>query len=147
MPDHPKIGEILSRLADGEGLRAICRSPGMPTASCVIKWTMQDDEFRKQYADARARGYELMADELVEISDDNRNDTSVDDEGNERTNHDVIARSRLMVDTRKWILAKMLPKVYGEKITQEHTGADGAALPGITVSFVQPDSQKQSKPD
>jgi hypothetical protein len=31
-------------------------------------------------------------------------------------------RSRMRIDTRKWILAKMLPKVYGERVEQHHTG-------------------------
>ena len=33
----------------------------------------------------------------------------------------AISRSRLQVDTRKWILSKMLPKLYEEKI-EAHTG-------------------------
>ncbi len=27
-----------------------------------------------------------------------------------------------MVDSRKWMLAKMLPKVFGEKVEHEHKG-------------------------
>jgi hypothetical protein len=34
----------------------------------------------------------------------------------------VIARSRLRVDTRKWLMARMAPKKYGDKVTQEHVG-------------------------
>jgi hypothetical protein len=48
---------------------------------------------------------------------------------------DVIARNRLRVDTRKWMLAKMLPKVYGEKITQEVTGKDGGAIQVAAVNL------------
>jgi hypothetical protein len=39
---------------------------------------------------------------------------------------EAINRSRLRVDTRKWLLAKLLPKVYGEKL--EHAGAIGVDL-------------------
>src|ERR1700757_750456 len=35
---------------------------------------------------------------------------------------------RLRVDTRKWMLAKALPKIYGDKLTAEVTGKDGAPL-------------------
>ena len=58
----------------------------------------------------------MLADELVEISDDSTNDTIVTEDGKVVTNQEVVARSRLRVDTRKWMLAKMLPKVYGEKL-------------------------------
>ena len=34
-----------------------------------------------------------------------------------------------------WMLSKMLPKVYGEKVTQEVTGKDGAPLVLNAVNF------------
>ena len=36
-------------------------------------------------------------------------------DGKEIINQDVIARSRLRVDARKWIASKLLPKKYGDK--------------------------------
>jgi hypothetical protein len=33
-----------------------------------------------------------------------------------------------MVDTRKWLLSKMLPKVYGDKLQAELTGANGGPV-------------------
>jgi hypothetical protein len=41
---------------------------------------------------------------------------------------EFVARSRLRVDSRKWLAARMAPTKYGDKITQEHTGADGGAI-------------------
>ena len=111
---------ILDRLAAGESLRAICRTEGFPTEGTVRLWA-REEPFATQYAQAREAGYGRMADELLEIADDGTNDTYLvkarngeDDE--ERVNHDHIARSRLRVDTRKWLLSKMLPKVYGDKV-------------------------------
>jgi hypothetical protein len=69
-----------------------------------------------------------MAEEILEIADDGTNDTYKDDNGNERTDQEVIGRSRLRVDARKWLLAKMLPKKYGDKIQQEVSGPDGEPL-------------------
>lgn len=69
-----------------------------------------------------------MADELLEISDDGLNDRMVDDDGNERIDYDHIARSRLRVDTRKWLLSKALPKIYGDKIQSEVSGPNGGPL-------------------
>jgi hypothetical protein len=113
-----KIADLIcERLAAGESLRAICRDEGMPTEAAVRLWARDDVQgFASQYAHARSLGYERLADELLEIADDGSSDTYVDDKGNERTDADVVARSRLRVDTRKWLLSKMLPKVYGEKL-------------------------------
>lgn len=66
-----------------------------------------------------------MADELLEVADDARNDwmERQDDNGGNswQVNGEHIQRSRLRVDTRKWMLSKALPKVFGDKVTQEHT--------------------------
>lgn len=72
---------------------------------------------------------ELLADELFSIADDGKNDTQKDEEsGAIFTNHDVINRSRLRVDTRKWYLSKVLPKIYGDKLDMNLAGKDGGPL-------------------
>lgn len=120
----PEIAEtILERLADGEALKVICRDEGMPTSGAVHYWVVTDhDGFADRYARAREAGLAMMADDTLEIADDGSNDTYVDSDGNKRTDHDVVARSRLRVDTRKWLLSKLLPKTYGDKLDLNHSG-------------------------
>lgn len=111
---------ICADLADGKSLREICRAENMPSEAVVRLWALDNTGgFSAQYARARAIGYERLAEDIIAISDDGQNDTYTDDDGNIRTNQDVIARSRLRVDTRKWMLSKMLPKVYGDKVTHQ----------------------------
>ena len=43
--------------------------------------------------------------------------------------HDHIARARLRVDTRKWLLSKALPKVFGDRNIAEHSGAIKPSVP------------------
>ena len=119
---------ICTALGLGMSLREICRAEDMPDKSTVMRWLAQNREFRDQYACAREAQADYFAEEIVEISDDGANDTYKDGDGNERTNQDVIARSRLRVDTRKWLMARMAPKKYGDKIVQEHTGPNGGPL-------------------
>lgn len=119
---------ICERLADGESLRRVCEDEAMPAKSTVFRWLAADKAFQDQYMRAREVQADSWADDILEIADDGRNDTYADGDGNERTNQDVIARSRLRVDTRKWLMARMAPKKYGEKITQEITGKDGGAI-------------------
>lgn len=129
--------EICERLARGESLRGICGDEHMPSAATVLRWARDDHEgFAQRYARARHTGYELLADELVEIADDGTNDY-VERQRERGTfvelDAEHVARSRLRLDTRKWILAKMLPKVYGERIAHEHTGADGGPIKSEAV--------------
>ena len=61
-----------------------------------------------------------MAEEILAIADDGINDTYVDDDGRPRVDNDVIQRSRLRVDTRKWLMSKMAPKRFGDKVDVNH---------------------------
>lgn len=107
---------ICKRIAEGESLRKICLDDEMPAQSTVFKWLSEQRAFSEQYAHAREAQADKMAEEILSIADDGTNDTYTDDEGNVRTDHDVIARSRLRVDARKWLASKMAPKKYGDKV-------------------------------
>lgn len=135
---------LCERLSQGESLRKICEDDEMPGKSTVMRWLSAHKEFRDQYARAREIQAETMAEDILQIADDGTNDTYTDTEGNERTNQDVIARSRLRVDTRKWLMSKMAPKKYGDKITQEVTGADGAPLVPIINITGRPEPSSAS---
>lgn len=134
-------GRICAELATGRTLRDVCRDDGMPPESTVRRWVMDDREgFAAQYARAREIGYQSMADELVEISDDGSNDwmrRKGDEDAPYVLNGEHVQRSRLRVDTRKWLLSKALPKVYGDKVTTEITGKDGGPVQTESVSDLE----------
>ena len=67
---------------------------------------------------------DAMFEDMIDIADDGRNDYIVNGDGEERFNTEHVQRSRLRLDTRKWMLSKMLPKKYGDKITDEVIGND-----------------------
>jgi hypothetical protein len=111
---------ICNGLAEGRSLRSICSADNMPHAGTVCRWLAAHAEFREQYARAREAQAETLFDEMLDIADDGRNDTYLDENGNKRTDHDVIARSKLRVETRKWMAGKLKPKVYGDKVDVNH---------------------------
>jgi hypothetical protein len=95
----------------------------MPDEKAVRKWVVTHAEtFGPRYALAREMGFDSLAEELLEISDADciAPDGWVD--------AGAVQKARLMSDNRKWLLSKLVPKVYGDKVVQEVTGADGAAL-------------------
>jgi hypothetical protein len=118
---------ICERIAHGESLRKICSDPDMPACSTVFKWLIEFKEFSEQYARAREAQCDAFVEQIIEISDDISNDT-IHTEGGDKPNAEWINRSRLRVDTRKWLMSKMAPKKYGDKIQQEVTGNVGVQL-------------------
>ena len=114
--------EICVRLAIGESLVEITREEKMPGYRTVMTWLFtnwpEDDPrhgFRQAYARAREAQAELYADEMVEIADDDSGDVLYDLDGHPVQATTVrIQRHRLRVDTRKWIVSKLLPR-YADK--------------------------------
>jgi len=134
-------------LESGMSLTAACyKVPDCPPSSQILDWISTDPALAEQYAHARELGYKMIADEILAISDENYTiieedildedgQPMLDDRGNrlQRTvkapiSNEALARNRLRVDSRKWMLSKMLPKVYGDKIQTEHVGKDGGPV-------------------
>ena len=117
---------IIGRMAEGETLRQVCRDPAMPSRGTVYRWLAENAHFRDQYRHARELLVEHWADEMVDISDDGTTDfvTKVGRNGTEyeAVDQEHIQRSRLRVDTRKWLMSKLNPGEYGDKIEHEVSG-------------------------
>ena len=113
--------EILGQLAEGKSLRKICSQKEMPNISTVLKWRNEDEEFSKQYTHARELQAFGILDELLDIADDGKDDL-IHTENGTKPNSEVLQRSKLRIDTRKWFLSKMLPKVCGDKLDLDVKG-------------------------
>lgn len=118
MFSQEKADAICELLAEGLSLRKSCEQVGSIGVQTVLDWTKKNPDFSGQYARAREVGYQLLADEILEISDDS-------DPLGDKMDPERVARARLRVDSRKWMLSKMLPKVYGDKIETTHSGEIG----------------------
>ncbi|WP_210265292.1 hypothetical protein [Ensifer canadensis] len=104
---------ICAEIACGQSLRKVCKPSGMPAASTVFLWLSKHREFSEQYARAQADRTAYWAEEIVEISDDEKTETQ---------------RARLKVDTRKWLMSKMAPKKFGERVSNEISGPNGGPV-------------------
>ena len=117
---------ICARMAEGESLRSICRDHYMPHRSSVYQWLRKNAAFADLYTQARERLVEHWADEILDISDDGTTDyvTKVGRNGTEyeAVDQEHIQRSRLRVDTRKWLMSKLAPRKYGDRVEHEHLG-------------------------
>lgn len=112
---------ICVKLCEGLSLREICRAEGMPGPTTVYRWLQERQDFREQYRAAREASADHFLDEMLEIADDAKNDWMErnDKEGNAvgfSLNGEHIQRSRQRIETRMWIMAKLAPKKYGDKL-------------------------------
>lgn len=123
--------KICSEIADGRSLRSICFEKDMPCKSSVFSWIATNKDFKERYERACMERAEWLAEDLLEIADDGKNDwmeNNDPDNPGYRANGEHINRSRLRVDTRKWIASKMYPKKYGDKVETTLKGDPSAPV-------------------
>jgi hypothetical protein len=89
-------------MIDGGSLCAVCQRDDMPDEGTVYRWIATHEEFRQGYARARELQAMRWAEEVLSIADDRTLDPQ---------------DRRIRVDTRKWLLSKVLPRIYGDKVT------------------------------
>ena len=115
---------VITNIEKGRALRTILKDNLMPSSQTFYKWLEGDELKSKRYARATEFRAENIFEDILNIADNNTHDIITNDEGEGRTNNDVIQRSRLMVDARKWYLSKLNPKKYGDKIETTIEGGD-----------------------
>lgn len=126
-----KAETICKMLSEGASLRVICEGDGMPPEATVRAWALDDiGGFAAHYARARELGYDMLAEDILRIADTPVVGTKTVSKatGLEITEGDMIEHRRLQVDTRKWMLSKMLPKRYGDKVEQTVQGPNGGPI-------------------
>lgn len=125
----------------------------------IYDWMKEDADLANTYARAKQDQADFLVEEMLAISDDDSQDAifvEVDDKSGKSAkmvcNNEFIQRSRLRVDTRKWIASKLKPKKYGDKLEIE-TSDDGHPLIVVTsaVGFLPVPSKEtkllENKPD
>ena len=109
---------ICEELADGKSLRTVCLADDMPDKRTVFRWLRTNEAFCHQYTRAKEESADALSDEMLDIADDGTNDW-IETEAGLSANQEHIQRSRLRIETRKWIASKLKPKKYGDKLTHE----------------------------
>lgn len=102
--------KIFAGMRDGLSALKACKAVGLPqsTLNC---WLNDDPELAADYARARDDLMDLIADQIIDISDQGVELTS-----DGRRDWAEIQKHKLQVDTRRWLLSKLAPKKYGDKI-------------------------------
>lgn len=117
------VDAICTGISLGKSARAMCVETGI-SQRVLWNWLANDAALMQQYLRAKELCVDAYAEEIIEISDDGSKDTYTDEKGKEVMNREVIARSQLRIDARKWYAARLAPKKYGDKLLNMREDGD-----------------------
>lgn len=145
--------DICEDMAAGKSLRQACEDRGVAHTTVLGHFLDNTEGVFEHYARARKIQAELMYDEMMEIADDGSNDymERLNKDGHHigwQENGEWVSRSRLRLDARKWTLARIQPKRFGDRLHQEVTGADGGPFQAKIIELhADPGNAPAEEPD
>ena len=112
---------ICTRIAEGESLREIVKTEGMPDRTTIYDWLFKHEEFAHQYTRAREEQAETLADEIIAIADEQPEIIAVIDKKTgalieHKLDGAYLQWQKNRIDARKWTAMKLKPKKYGDRI-------------------------------
>jgi hypothetical protein len=127
LPEHKiKLCDaVIDGMQGGLSCFKACQSAGV-NHSTFLMWVRDDEQLANNYTRAREDLIERMATEIMEISDQ---DVEIQPDG--KKDWAAIQKHKLQVDTRKWLLSKLAPKKYGEKLEVSGDAANPIAIQRI----------------
>jgi hypothetical protein len=131
-----KIDLIIDLIEEGGSIRAILKRPDTIGTKTFYKWLEESEELQERYKKATQKRADNIFEEMLEIADKQSADMSYNERGEEIINHNVINRSRLQIDTRKWMLGKLNPKKYGDKLDVTSGGDKLQAVPIVGMKIL-----------
>ena len=121
---------IIKDIEHGYALRTVLKKENNPSSRTFYKWLDEDANKVKQYVRACEARAEQIFEDILNIADTTEEGitTKETENGIETTTGDMIQHRRLKVDARKWMLGKMNPKKYSDKIQVDTTEFKEQAL-------------------
>lgn len=125
-----------------QGVAGALREIGSPIAAgTFFRWRIEHPDLDDAYMRAKAMQTDYLADEMLDIADTTNCDAYIETlkDGTKvaKVDGEAISRSRLRVDTRKWIMAKLKPRTYGDKIDMTTNGE--------SINGGAPDASKEAR--
>jgi len=122
MTDEEKFEQVCIKIESGMSLRTIFSGVNPPMSNTLFYRLIKENaNLNERYARAKEIYASDIFDEIIEIADEANADLEVNEKGQLYISGEAVQRSRLKIDARKWILSKLEPKKYGDKIDIDHT--------------------------
>lgn len=138
------MAEIFGRIAGGESVRSICSTPDMPTVQTVLKWIDEDGDLKTRYTTALHTRAFVFAEEIMLIADEVPPRTS-----GGGMDSAFVTWQKSRVNARQWVVSRLLPKIYGDRVDLTHKGdaenpllavlmaVQGTALPVYSGPYIE----------
>ncbi|WP_213956328.1 hypothetical protein [Variovorax sp. dw_954] len=131
--------DFIAFIAQGGHMAGFAGERGI-NYTTLLKFIHADPSRSEMYAHAREDRADVLADEIVAISDEA--ELTGKYKGEEFViglDAATVSRNKLRVDSRKWVASKLRPRVYGEKLqvdgTVNHRGMSDEKLLERLASF------------
>jgi len=123
-PDERKeqVTQIIKMMDEGASERSACEKVG------ISRNTFRSAALKMNASDQYAKACVAIAQDQVNKIEEAINDM--------RSGVIDAAMARVEIDARKWTASKLFGRQYGEKVTNEHTGADGGPLQVQQIDMV-----------
>ena len=132
-----KAQTIIQEIADtGKSLRSVCIGVDVKPSTFLL-WVSESPELAEQYARAMQVRADTHFSEIIEISNTPSPGTveTLKEWGVEVKTADMIEHRRLQIDARKWCIARMNPRKYGDRTALEVAGDGGGPLVVQVVNY------------
>jgi hypothetical protein len=116
--DLNSVMKVIDEMIDGASVRSLCRKYELNNGD-FWRFLQKHDDIHSQYTISREIQMSVMADDLLDLTD---LQVKKDDDG--RYSNALVQHRRIQVDTRKWLLSKVLPKIYADKNKDDKTQED-----------------------
>ena len=119
------IEAVCERLSNGMTMTALAEEIGV-TVGKLSQWIASDEEHSARAREARIHAARIWDEKALSVVEQARDLFE-------------LQRAKELAHHYRWRASKTAPKEYGDKVTQEHTGANGGAIQvASTVTFVRP---------
>lgn len=137
--------DIFEEIVEGRAIRAILKDSGMPSPTTFFKWLREDKELAEQYAQACEQRALVIFESMKD--DFNEDPEYVSTAHGSKIDNGWVQLQALKINTKKWMLAKLAPKVFGDKID---VTTDGEKLPATAApavwNFINANKDQSDKP-
>lgn len=131
-----KFKEIIKEIeTKGQSLTKATKKIGL-NKKTFDDMIQKDAQLLNQYIRATEARADLIAERMVRNSHNRANDFYTDAEGNLKPNPVAVQRDRLILDTDKWLLSKLMPKKYGDRLTLDGEVKTGAPLTIENINMI-----------
>jgi hypothetical protein len=123
--------EVIEFIKNGFSLKVACEE--LKYSRTDFYNLIKNVELMNTYTHAREVRSEILFEQILDIANHTEEDHTP------FTGSNVIQRDRLRVDAIKWVLSKMSPNKYGDKID---VVSDGKKIESISVQIIRPNESE-----